>query len=269
MYKLLLVTDRPEVVRAFEGVSNWELMGFRAPRIVTTVEEALERLQRHHADGIAIELPYEQSLALVMELLANYPLLPVMRASDDPAQVKADVLELGQVLNMVTADYSDDRYDKAEKFLLCRHAYFRELIAGRVPDAEAVVRRLRLLRSRMDPDRACVLIRLGLPDDDGYLADHWRYGPDRLEVAMRNIFGAELQGMRILVSVLPDERLFLLACPMVGEAAPDSDDELTNAVLTQTRASIEHVRDYLDIDLSIASVRVLPSLTALAGSEES
>lgn len=268
MYKLLVVTDRPEVAGAFESVTNWELMGFRAPRIMSTVEEAVNWLPCHHADGIAIELPYEQAIALVLELLAHYPLIPVMRAAADPAVIRADVMELGQILNTVHADYSDDRYDKAEKFQLCRHAYFRDLLSGKVHDADAMVRHLRLLRSMMDTDRACVLVQLGLPEDDGYLADHWRYGPDRLEVAMRNLFGAELAGMRILVSVLPDERLFLLACPMTGQKAPEDERELVDVVLGQTQASIEHVRDYLNIDLSIASVQVLPSLQALVTEDQ-
>lgn len=268
MYKLLLVTDRPEVLEAFQGVKNWELMGFRAPRIAASKEEALDLLSRHHADGIAFALPDAEMLALAMALIARYPMLPVMRAANDTATVKADVQELEQVLNSIHADYSDDRYDQAEKLQQCRHAYFREMLSGKVCSVDAMTRRLRLLRSRMDPQRACVLIRLGLPDDDGYLADHWRYGPDRLEVAMRNIFGAELAGMRILVSVLSDERLFLLACPMEGEDAPGVQDGLTDIVLEQTRSSIEHVRDYLNIDLSIASVRVLPSLAALVKDEK-
>ena len=263
MYKLLLVTDRPEVVTAFQGVASWESRGFKSPRIVASADEALESLSRHHADGIAYALPREQAIALTLKLIQHYPLLPVMRAADDTATVIKDVAELEALLNRTHADYSDDRYNYAEMLQLARHEYFRSVIGGQIGDPDAMIRHLRLLRSRMDTDRACVLIQLGLPDDDGYLADHWRYGPDRLEVAMRNIFGAELAGMRILVSVLPDERLFLLACPMFGENAPGVDQGLTDIVMAQTRASIEHVRDYLDIDLKVASIRVLPALTAL------
>ena len=264
MYKLLLVTEDPKILRAFDEIKSWEIMGFRAPRIVSTKEEALDSLARHHADGIAYGLPEEEAVALTMQLIERYPLLPVMRAADTVELVRADVAELEQILNSTHADYSNDRYDEAEKMLLARHDYFRHVLAGDIHDADGMMRHLRLLRSRMDTDRACVLIQLGLPDDDGYLADHWRYGADRLEVAMRNIFGAELAGMRILVSVLPDERLFLLACPMFGAKAPALDEGMTDIVMEQTQQSIMHVREYLDIDLCVASVKVLPSLLALA-----
>lgn len=35
MYKILLVTDRPEILDAFQAVSSWESLGFRVPRICT------------------------------------------------------------------------------------------------------------------------------------------------------------------------------------------------------------------------------------------
>lgn len=267
MYDLLVVTDKTEVIEAFQSVKNWELNGYRKPRIVATPEEALERIATHRVDAVAIELPYDQSMVIVYKLLESYPFISVMRASDDPQLVMADAMELGQILNKVYADYSDDRYDKAEMFQLIRHAYFREILLGHIKDPEAMIRHLRLIRSRMDPERACVLIRLGIPEGDGYLADHWHYGPDRLEVAMRNIFGGELAGMRILVSVLPDERLYLLACPMVGEDAPTDHDELMRIVTTQVNDSISHVSEYLNIDLRVEKTEILPSLASLTEDE--
>ena len=146
---------------------------------------------------------------------------------------------------------------------LCRHDYFRTLLMGEVHDADAMTRHLRLLRSRMDPERSCVLLELGHPEDDGYLALHWHYGADRLEVAMRNFFHAELAGMRILVSVLPDERLYLLACPMVGMEAPADPEQLLRLVREHAEENIDDVREYLRIDLRVTSARVLKNLSEL------
>lgn len=263
MYKLLLATNSPEIASAFQGVRSWETRGFKTPRVVGSTEEAIASLAKHHADGIAIGLPTKDAVELVAHLMERFPLMPVMRAAEDTDTVLADVNELGTLLNQLHADYSNDSPSEAEMMQLLRHDYFRKVIGGQIHDPDAMIRHLRLLRSRMDTDRACVLIQLGLPDADGYLTDHWHYGPDRLEVAMRNIFGAELEGMRILVSVLPDGRLFLLACPMFGEEAP-ALERLTDVVLAQTHSSIQHVRDYLGIDLKVASVRVLRGLTELA-----
>ena len=39
---------------------------------------------------------------------------------------------------------------------------------------------------------------------------------ERLEMALRNIFGVEVAGLRILSCVLPGERILLLGCPMLN-----------------------------------------------------
>jgi len=113
----------------------------------------------------------------------------------------------------------------------------------------------------MAADQPCVVVELSTAAGDNYIKGRWHYGVDRLEVALRNFFGVELEGMRILVSVLPGERIFLLACPMVGAQASDS---MTGLVSTHAQECMDHVREYLDLDLHISNIRVLPALTALA-----
>ena len=51
MYKILLVTDRPEILDAFQAVSSWESLGFRVPRICNSAEGAIACLKAHHGAG--------------------------------------------------------------------------------------------------------------------------------------------------------------------------------------------------------------------------
>ena len=149
---------------------------------------------------------------------------------------------------------------------LCRHEFFRALLGGKITDQSAVIRRMRLLRSRMDPTRSCVVVELTMPEGDSYLKGRWHYGTERLEVALRNFFGVELNGMRMLVSVLPDERIFLLACPMLGESA-EQEDSMTGLVSSHAQECIGLVSEYLGLNLSISGIRVLPNLSSLAAGE--
>ena len=80
---------------------------------------------------------------------------------------------------------------------------------------------------------------------------------------MRNFFGAELQGMRLLVSVVGEDQIYLLACPMRGSRRPDGDS-LTGIVKAHAESCIDHVHEFLGIDLSIDAVAVLPTVLALA-----
>ena len=56
MYKLLLVSDREDVLNAFAQIENWERHGFKPPHIRHDFEGMLDSLAKHHADGIAIEV---------------------------------------------------------------------------------------------------------------------------------------------------------------------------------------------------------------------
>ena len=56
MYKLLLTTNDPAISSVFSTLP-WEMLGFRAPRVVSSAEEAVSSLKRHHADAIALGLP--------------------------------------------------------------------------------------------------------------------------------------------------------------------------------------------------------------------
>lgn len=262
MYKLLLATDNPEILAAFQAVPSWEAIGFRSPRIVTTAQEALDSLSRHHADAIAFALNPQDEEKLMTVLIHDYPCLPVCQTGNTRVQVERSVRELEKLLIRMHADYSDDDTSEAEMLQLCRHEFFRALIGGKIHSKADALRYLMLLRSRMDPGKPAVLLELAQPENDMFLNGRWHYGLDRLEVALRNFFGAELEGMRVLVSVLPDGRIYLLCCTMLGEEGPE-ESAMAGHVTAHAQDCMDHVREYLDLDLRIASIRVLRTLTDL------
>lgn len=266
MYKLLLATNSPEIMNAFGAITSWESMGFRAPRMVSTAQSAIESLKKHHADGIAFAMDEREEQVLMAHLMTEYPLLPIFSAGRTQAEVVDAVCALRSLLNRTHADFSNDDFGEADMMQLCRHEFFRALIDGRIKTKNDVLSHMRLLRSRMDPLKPCVMLELALPEGDHYLNGRWHYGADRLEIALRNFLGAELNGMRVLVSVLPDERIFLLCCPMLGEECAGGDS-MTGLVTSHAQESMEGMREYLGIDLHIAEIRVLPTLTALAAED--
>lgn len=261
MYKLLLVTDRAEIMDAFAAVKSWESLGFREPRTTSSFNGAVASLKANHADAIVIALPEAEEAALLDHLSVFYPLTPVCAAEKTSGNVEERVKELRKLLNRTHADFSNDDFGEADMMQLCRHEFFRALLGGKIAKKADVKRYMRLLRSRMAWDKPCVVLQLAEAQHSDYFHGRWHYGAERLEVALRNFFGVELEGMRMLVSVLPDERVFLLACPMLGEEASDS---MTGLVSTHAQDCMEHVREYLDLDLKIDNIRVLSALTDLA-----
>ena len=263
MYKLLLTTNNQAVRDAFAAVA-WEDLGFKQPRTAATVEEALASLKAYHADAIAIALPTAEDEVLIKKLLAQYPDLPVMDAPDMRGEVELRTLELRKLLVRLNADISNDSYTQADQMMACRHEYFRAMMDRRIPSAKDVERMLRLVRSKMDPRRPCVVAELRMPAESDFLKGRWHYGPERLEMALRNIFGVEVAGLRILSCVLPGERILLLGCPMLFHEMETAEESMTGVISRHVQDCIDHVDEYLGIDLTIASLRVLPALTAMA-----
>lgn len=266
MYKLLLVTNDQAVRDAFGAVA-WENLGFKQPRVAATAEEALASLKAFHSDAVAIALPEAEDAQLIRRLMAAYPVLPVMDAPDKTGEVELRTLELRKLLVRLNADISDDSYTSADQMMVVRHEYFRAMMDRRVPTAKDVVRMLRLVRSKMDPHRPCVVAELKMPGNSDFLRGRWHYGPERLEMALRNIFGVEVAGLRILSCVLPGERIILLGCPMLGQETETAEGSMTGVVTSHVQDCIGHVDEFLGIELSIASMRVLPALTAMAADQ--
>lgn len=263
MYKLLLTTNDPAICDAFQALP-WEMLGFRTPRVASSAEEAVSSLKRHHADAIAIGLTDAEDAAFMRQLMNEYPDLPVMAVSKDQQELEKHVLELRKLLNRINADMSNTAFSTGEQLMVCRHEFFRVLMDRRIPDAETVERLLRLLRSKMDARRSCVVAELVMPADSDFLKGRWHYGSERLELALRNIFGVEVDGLRILSCVLPGDRIVLLGCPMLFHDVAVESEGMTELITNHVNACIAHVDEFLGLDLSISEIRVLPALTAMA-----
>lgn len=262
MYKLLLATDQPEILAAFAAVTSWAGMGFRAPRIAANAQEAVETLKKHHVDGIAFALSPQEEASFTAYLNTEYPVLPIFEAGKTHPQVMRALTGLRTVLNRLRADYSNDNSDEHDMLQIIRHDFVRKLLSGRIRGRQEVLSNLKLLRSKMDPTRPCVVVDLRQRDGSSYLSEHLQNGIEYLEAAVRKILGAELNGMRMVVSVMPDECIKLLCCPMLG--AEVHADSITGLVSDHIQASTDHMKEYLDLDLCITGIQVLPALTSLA-----
>lgn len=265
MYKLLLVSDSEEVLSAFNQIGNWELQGFKPPHIRHDYDGMVDSLSKHHADGIAISVSPDVEEAILQYLQKEYPVTSIFKAGKTPEEVLVYLNELKVLLNRLYADFSNDRSPMLqERLAKCRHEFFRNLMNGKVSTPDELFRNMRLLRSRMDADRPCLMIELRTEWAEGNkLEDLWDYGEDQLEKALINSFGGDYNGMHILPTIHPDGRILVLACPVHGIEIPLSADDMTASMTGYIAKAIQHLELYQGLTLHIAGIRVLPALTAL------
>ena len=76
MYRLLIVTENQGVKDMFTSMDGWEAVGFKVPRLRSSVDDAVECMHKHAIDAIAAD----QSLAVQgmnAYLDREYPNLPI------------------------------------------------------------------------------------------------------------------------------------------------------------------------------------------------
>jgi len=264
MYKLLLATDRQEIRDVFEQVESWEALGFRTPRMADSVQSAIACLKAHHVDAIAFRFAPEDAATFHAYLQENHPITPIFQTALNKKDQLICLKELRSLLNRTHADFSNDNFGEADMMMLCRHEFLRALLSEKIASEEEVRSRLLLLRSRMDPDQPCVLVDIDLPHGEEYMAARWKYGSERLEIALRNFFGSEMNGMRILTSVVSSSHIRLVACPVIGSHHKEhAAESATGMVLEHAEESIAQVKDFMDLDMHISGIRVLPNLVHL------
>jgi hypothetical protein len=268
MYKLLLVSDQEEVLNAFARIQNWELLGFKQPHIRHDFEGTKDSLAKHHADGICIAVNPDQEELILAYLQENYPNVSIFEAGRSEEEVLRYLSELKILLNRIHADFYNERSNTRDVLQMCRHEFFRKVINGKIRSSVDLHRNMRLLRSRMDADRPCLLIELGQSVPYDKLEGRWHYGDESLEIALRTSFAGDLNGIHILPTIHSDGRILVLACPLHGVDTDMTVDTMTAMLTSYTADSIEHMKEYFGLELHITEIRVFPALTALCGNTD-
>ena len=268
MYKLLLVSDQQDVLDAFARIQNWELLGFKPPHIRHDFEGTVDSLAKHHADGICIAVGPEQEELILAYLQQQFPNVSIFEAGRTEEEVLRYLSELKILLNRINADFYNERSNTRDVLQMCRHEFFRKVINGQIRSSEDLHRNMRLLRSRMDADRPCLLIEIEQSAPFDKLEGRWHYGKERLEVALRTSFAGDLNGIHILPTIDQDGRILVLACPLRGVDTDMNVDTMTAMLTSYTADSIQHMKEFFGLDLHITGIRVFPALTALCGDTE-
>jgi len=262
MYKLLLVSDRQEVLRAFDQVTNWEMIGFKPPHIRHDFEGAKDSLSKHSCDGIAIAVSPEEEEKIMAYLWEYYPLISIFQAGTTPEEVVGYLNELRTLLNRLHADFSEDEFNKLEMLQLYRHEFLRQVVLGNVALPE-LYRYMRLLRSRMDTERPCVVLELTQTSvADDRLEGRWDYGPGRMELAMRRSFGGDFAGFHVLPIVNNEGSVLVLAGPLKGVADQVPEKEICRVISNHVQEGMDHLREYKGLELQMKTKRVVPALTS-------
>jgi len=261
VYRLLIVTENQGVNDRISAMQGWEKLGFKPPRLRATVAEAKECMQKHHIDAIAVEhAPALEELFVFLD--EQHPDLPMFQLETDEQKMFQNMQELSRLLNRLNADDSNDRYDPALNMQVQRDRWLKKLISGMVGSEEELERQMKLYRFNARPDLPCVLARIEMSDEDGFMSVRWHYGSDRLETALRNFFGQEYSHMRMYVTVVSPEEVRVLCYPS-DEAFGVSE----NIAYDYMQETVEQIENYLGLHMNITNVYRISGIRELCGGQ--
>lgn len=267
MYKLLIVTDREDIRQMFLQEIDWARLSCRTPKMAETAEEAIELLNTSAVDAVGIHLAEAKASPLVRFLNYGRPSLPMFSVYSTLEKQMAVLKDTRQLLDRLHQDFSDDVYDEETMLSIQRDELIRDMLSGAQNDWARIKSLLKLTRLRINPNAACVLYEIDMPQGDVF-SDHHYHAQRRLERALRNnFFGRYVEGIFYAIAVLTPRHIRLLCIPMMNEGEEDMDSFAARAD-EHVQDSISRIKEYLDLDMEVVSAMPTENLKAFVETEK-
>lgn len=137
--------------------------------------------------------------------------------------------------------------------------FWDSLWEGQISNAAVLSRRLKVLELPVDVSSPCCRCVLRLTHGDAYLDHIWRYGRDRLRVAVGNLLPHEEGGVLYGVCRLTPRHVYILGCAMEGTDAA----KLEKHAQQDVAALIEALRNYLDLESELREITPVAAMKDL------
>lgn len=142
--------------------------------------------------------------------------------------------------------------------------FWDSLWEGQISTPAVLSRRLKVLELPITVDSPSARCVLRLKHGEAYLDHIWRYGRDRLRVAVGNLLPDETGGVLYGVCRLTPRHVYIMACAMQGTDAAALEQKARQDI----DALINALEQYLDLQSELREIDPVPALSALTGERE-
>ena len=237
MYKLLLVSDKEEIRSLYRRYAEWNTLGFDAISSLLSVSEGKK----------------------FFAYLSRRPEMLGMETARDEAHLRREISTARRALSTRDASRQSKQVDDYTKAL--QGEFFCDLLRGAAFDCTKIDERMQSLKlDALDAARPVVTSSFRLPQGDYFLSEVWRYGRDRLENALKNIFENGDPKMAFVLLIINPHHMRLLAAPREEMSKEEAYDRMM-AHLASCQANLEQ---YFELTLTIKRVVPYDNLYALS-----
>ena len=265
MYKLLLVTDREEVIDTFAKVHNLADMMMDPVTVIRDIPEAIAYLERNAVDAVGYSFRLTDPAPLHTYLMDVRPSMPIFQTHHHDNTLHDELIRVRAFLDRMRMDDSQEGMDEAQALQYLRDELMHQLLAREIPSPAELKSRLKLVRAQnISTDKPAFLFDFDMPQGELYLDGRWRYGRQRLESALRNNFiGRYADGIHYGVAMLSPRHIRLIACQEKGGSDEDPQD-CERRVRAYVDDKVARIKQYLDLELELEQFTVLSSINEIA-----
>lgn len=259
MYRLLLVCDKPEIRELYHGFSDWENLGFERPTVAANAKEGIAQLGQKRFDAVSWLLSVSEGKQF-FAYLSRRPEMLGMETARDEQRLRREISTARRSLSSRDAARRTKQVDDLTRVM--QSEFFASLLRGTGYDRAKVDERLHLLKMQgVDPNAPVCTSSFRLPQGEYFLAEVWRYGRERLECALRNIFenNQDLPVTFALLIINPHH--MRLICVPNAQMTEQEIKRIVEEHLERCRKSLD---EYFELNLDIKRVVSYDSLYALA-----
>ncbi len=265
MYKLLLVTDREEVIDTFAKVQNLADMMMDPVTVIRDIPEAIAYLERNAVDAVGYSFRLTDPTPLHTYLMDVRPSMPIFQTHHHDNTLHDELIRVRAFLDRMRMDDSQEGMDEAQALQYLRDELMHRLLAREIPSPAELKSRLKLVRAQnISTDKPAFLFDFDMPQGELYLDGRWRYGRQRLESALRNNFiGRYADGIHYGVAMLSPRHIRLIACQEKG-GSDENPQDCERRVRAYVEDKVSRVKQYLDLELELEQFTVLSSINEIA-----
>ena len=257
MYKLLLVCDKEDVCNLYAGFSEWENLGFEKPAIAMNAQTGIDNLGKQRFDAVSCLLSISEGKKFFSYLSKRTEILG-METVRNEEKLRREISSARRMLSARDAGRQTKQIDEYTRAL--QGEFFCDLLRGAAYSNEKIDERFRSLQmNAFDPELPVCMSSFRLPQGDYFLAEVWRYGRDRLENALKNIFENDNEEMKYAVLIINPHHMRLLGVPRV----PMTKDEVYARVAQHLEACQQSLEAYFELHLDIKRIIPYDSIYAL------
>lgn len=258
MYRLLLVSDKADVRSLYEQFPEWEQLGFERPTIAADAQQGIDRLGQGRYDAVSWLLSVTEGKRF-FAYLSKRPEMFGMETARSEDRLRREIGAARRALSSRDAARQTKQIDDLTRMM--RGEFLCDLLRGATYDDAKIDERMRSLKMfSIDPARPITTSSCRLPQGDYFLAEVWRYGRERLENALKNIFETANDEVFYVLLVINPHHMRLLGLPM----REMSGDEIYERVSRHLDRCQQLLQDYFELTLDIKRVVRYDSLYALS-----